>query len=522
MKAKVEFLSNTVTQSINRFLPQYQCSSFEINTIVQTLNGNVKSDYIVVLLDINYFASDGFLNDESFDKLVSLISLLKIFRKNNSAKVILSNISGIFLDINSSINTQQHQKILDLNLEIEKVNNIEDMTVLNIYQLVNYYGFKNFFNIKNGFMFQAPWTKVALTSISNAITEKIDLFNNVRKKVLILDADNTLWGGVVGEDGVDNITVDQNYPGIVYRFFQNQLKHLKDSGILLTMVSKNNFIDVLEVFKKKNMPLTWDDFVIKKINWNPKSQNIKEILSELNIGFESALFLDDSDFELSEVSSILEIDCIKVSTNNLVENLAIFEDLMSIKTLNISNEDRCKSEQYLTHKKRRKKQDEYTSIDGYLSSIEMKITMSLNNTNQIKRIAQLVNKTNQFNSTTKRYSETEILKIMKSCKVFSFSLIDKFGDLGLISVVIVEGVNIKSFLMSCRALGRGVEKKIMYLIASRYSVPLTADYIKTSKNHQVESFYEKISVKRKTVGTNLITYFFPITIDNINHITEER
>ena len=178
---------------------------------------------------------------------------------------------------------------------------------------------------------------------------------------------------MVGEDGVDNITVDQNYPGIVYRFFQHQLKHLKDSGILLTMVSKNNFIDVLEVFKKKNMPLTWDDFVIKKINWNPKSQNIKEILSELNIGFESALFLDDSDFELSEVSSILEIDCIKVSTNNLVENLAIFEDLMSIKTLNISNEDRCKSEQYLTHKKRRKKQDEYTSIDGYLSSIEMKI-----------------------------------------------------------------------------------------------------------------------------------------------------
>ena len=193
MKKKVAFLSNTVTKPINRFLPQYQCSSFGINTIAQTLNTSIDTDYLIILLDINYFASDGFLSDKSFNKLADLVSLLKIFRDNNSAKVILSNTAGNFLDINSSINIQQHRKVFDLNQQIDKINNIEDMTVLNIYQLVNYYGFKDFYNIKNGFLFQAPWTKVALIAIADAIIENINLFNNIRKKVLILD--NALYNG---------------------------------------------------------------------------------------------------------------------------------------------------------------------------------------------------------------------------------------------------------------------------------------------------------------------------------------
>mgnify|MGYP003976693067 FL=1 len=522
MKKKVAFLSNTVTKPINRFLPQYQCSSFGINTIAQTLNTSIDTDYLIILLDINYFASDGFLSDKSFYKLADLVSLLKIFRDNNSAKVILSNTAGNFLDINSSINIQQHRKVFDLNQQIDKINNIEDMTVLNIYQLVNYYGFKDFYNIKNGFLFQAPWTKVALIAIADAIIENINLFNNIRKKVLILDADNTLWGGIVGEDGVDNITVDENYPGIIYRFFQQQIKHLKDSGLLLTMVSKNDLSNIKEVFSKRNMPLKWDDFVIKKINWNSKSQNIKDISNELNVGLESVVFLDDSDFELEEVNSALGIDIIKISTNNPVENLTIFEDLLSIKTLNISNEDKHKSEQYLVQNERKNKQKEFTSIHDYLCSINMKITMFLNNTSQIKRITQLINKTNQFNSTTKRYSESEILKMMEFYQIFSFSLIDKFGDLGLISVVIVKDNNIENFLLSCRVLGRMVERKILYLLTKSNNAALTADYIKTTKNHQIESFYGQLSIEDKVDDKGLKKYYFPEKIDNVDFIKEKK
>ena len=148
--------------------------------------------------------------------------------------------------------------------------------------------------------------------------------------------------------------------------------------------------------------------------------------------------------------------------------------------------------------------------------------MFLNNTSQIKRITQLINKTNQFNSTTKRYSESEILKMMEFYQIFSFSLIDKFGDLGLISVVIVKDNNIENFLLSCRVLGRMVERKILYLLTKSNNAALTADYIKTTKNHQIESFYGQLSIEDKVDDKGLKKYYFPEKIDNVDFIKEKK
>jgi len=518
MKKKVAFLSNTVTNPIHRFLLQYECISFEINTIVQTLNRSMDVDYLVLLLDINYFASDGFIDDNSFTKLSDLSSLLKVFRKNNDAKLIVSNVAGDYLDINSSLNIELHEQIMTLNFEIDKLSIIEDLAILNLYQIINYYGFKNFYNIKNSFLFQAPWTKTALTIIAENISERINLFTNLRKKIIILDADNTLWGGIVGEDGVDNINIDENYPGIAYRFFQKQIKYLKDSGILLAIASKNNLSDIEEVFSKKNMPLNLDDFVIKKVNWRPKSQNITEILNELNIGLESAIFIDDSDFELSEVKDSLGIEVIKTSIENPIDNLSIFSNLLSIKTLIITKEDKNKTLQYLQETSRKINNNKFKNIDDYLSDINMEISMSINNLSQIKRITQLINKTNQFNSTAKRYNETEVLKKMKDSSIFSFGLLDKFGDLGLISVVIINNNNIDLFLMSCRAIGRKIEQKILYLISSHLNNELTASYIKNNKNKPVESFFDSLSLKDHIDDSGLKTYFFPKKINDVKFI----
>ena len=262
----LSFLSNTVTKPFDYLFKECQCEHFEINNIVQVLSGRVNSDYLILLLDINYFSFDGFLNDNSNEKFDELEGLLASFRENNSAKIIISNVFNDYLDINTVLNIEDHQRLLELNSKINRLSDISDIAILNVYDLVFMHGYQNFINLKNGFLFQAPWTKLAYSTIATSIDEIIQLFKFNRKKVLILDADNTLWGGIVGEDGVDNIDIDDNYPGKIFRYFQQQLKFLQNNGLLLAIVSKNNFDDVRDVFENKNMPLKWDDFSIKKIN----------------------------------------------------------------------------------------------------------------------------------------------------------------------------------------------------------------------------------------------------------------
>lgn len=516
----ISFLSNTATNPISRILKNYRCVHFDINTVIQTLNSKITTDYLVILLDINYYGNDGFLEDEAFVKLNELSALLSIFRQNNKAKVIFANTAGHFLDINSELNIKQYQKLLTLNSQIEELSHIGDIAVLNIYQWVNYLGYQRFYNLKNGFLFQAPYTKEAFICIADAIDEKIKLFENTRKKVLALDADNTLWGGIVGEDGLEGIDIDENYPGIIYRFFQQQLKYLQQSGILLALVSKNNLADVKEVFDNKNMPLKWDDFVATKINWLPKSQNITAIAKSLNVGLDSIIFIDDNDFELQQVSTALNIDTIKISTDDPIKNLNIFNHFTAIKTLNISNEDGQKTQQYKTQNQREQDKKLFTDMDDYLRSIDMQINMKINNKDQIKRVTQLINKTNQFNLTTKRYSESEVLSTMKTDQVFSFSLVDKFGDLGLIAVVIIKNHDIDTFLMSCRVLGRNIEQKILHLITKNIQLPLTASYIKTAKNSQVACLYDSLAFTLSSEINNVKIYQLKKPISNINYIAQ--
>ncbi len=520
--SKISFLSNTVTKPFEQHFKEYECTHFEINNITQVLSGKVDADYLVLLIDISYFAFDGFLNDKSNEKFDDLFGLLEFFRKNNNTKVIVSNVTDTYLDVNTALNIEEHQKLLDLNCKINRIAEISDVAILNVYHLISLHGYQNFINTKNGFLFQAPWTKLAYTVLSTSINENIQLFQTTRKKVLILDADNTLWGGIVGENGIDNIDIDENYPGKIFRNFQQQLKYLQCSGLLLAIVSKNNFDDVREVFESKDMPLKWDDFIVKKINWNPKSQNIQELIKELNIGMDSAIFLDDNSFELAEVESAINIDTIQISKDNPIENLKIFDCLISTKTLIVTEEDKKKNHQYQTQKKRQKDKGDFKSIDDYLSSIDMVVDMSINDKGKVKRIAQLINKTNQFNLTTKRYSESEVVTLMERHSIFSFNLVDKFGDLGLVAVVILVNNNIDSFLISCRALGRNLEYKILHLIAKNTGENLISSYAKTEKNTQVSSFYNKFStiVERQASVTSY--HLSRESMIDINYITEKE
>ncbi len=478
-RLKVSFLSHYITKPFDKYLKEYELHHYDIAQVETTLMQRVDSDILVIILNNEY------------EDLENLKFLLSEFRKKNRAKILISNFWDSFLDISYSQNIEKFNQVMKKNLYLNSFLEISDLNIINIYKLIQKEGIDNLINQKNRFLFQTPFSKEGFRVVANEIKRKIELFFTKRKKVLVLDADNTLWGGIVGEDGVEGIKCDENYPGILYKRFQEQLKEISDSGIVLTLVSKNNFDDVKEVFDKRKMPLKWEDFLIKKINWTPKSQNIKEIASEINVGLDSLLFIDDNPFEIEEVKESIGVDGILLTQENILEIL----DDIRLKAITITKEDRAKLEQYKSEQKRAEVFSKVDSIDDFIASLNIQINYWINNKNQLKRITQLINKTNQFNLTTRRYTESEVEQMMQKDKVFSFQVEDKFGDMGIVSVVIVKDGEIDTFLMSCRVLGRKIEEQIMKIVLENSSLPLKARYIKSPKNAQVKELYERLGFR---------------------------
>jgi len=524
---RIGFLSNIITapfSALNRYLAELgyrsEIKHYDIGQILQVLNDKVVDDYLVLILD-NTFFFENFIDEEAFERVYFLENLLRNFRGNNQAKVILSNIFYAFTNFNSSLNIEQYSKLIRLNEEINRISRgISGISVLNIFNLGMVIGFENLVKLKNKFLFQTPFSKKAIDAICKEISKHVYSYEKGRKKVCVLDADNTLWGGIVGEDGVDNIQIDENYPGIVYKYFQLQLKALKNSGILLCLVSKNNFEDVEEVFKKRNMPLKFEDFVALRINWLPKSKNILDIAEELNLGIDSFVFIDDSKFELEEVKERLkEVECYHFDTRNIIDNLKLLEKIFGFHALKITREDMFKTQQYIAEKKRAEIREQFGTPESFIESLGIKIYYSVNDKSHISRISQLTNKTNQFNLTTKRYSETDIEKFMQNNLVFDFKVVDKFGDMGIVGVVIVKEDIIDTFLLSCRVLGRRIEEKIIKIVQDETGKEkLRGIYLKTHKNAQVRDLYDRLGFKLIFSNDEKREYLLEHNLDDVPYV----
>ena len=347
-------------------------------------------------------------------------------------------------------------------------------------------------NLQNDLVMRMPYTKHAIVPIVAEYGRCIRERFAPRKKAIMLDADNTLWRGVVGEDGIDGIDVDRLFPGIVHRRFQQALLALRDSGVLLCLVTKNNEADVREAFDRVDMPLKWTDFTATRANWLPKSQNISSVADELNIGTDSLIFIDDNPFELEEVAHHLPmVDCYRFDGSNSDDALGLLSRVKDISAWATTTDDLAKTEQYAAEGLRKTIATQSSSIEDYIRSLELQIEVGVNRKPQIKRISQLTTKTNQFNLTTRRYSETDIFAFMEQGHVFDFRVIDRFGDMGIVGVAIVKDGVIDSFLMSCRALGRQIESNMLKFVCDAHvDAPLRATYVKTAKNGMVADFYD--------------------------------
>lgn len=328
---------------------------------------------------------------------------------------------------------------------------------------------------------------------------KIEQIALKRKKCIVLDVDNTLWGGVVGEDGVNGIQIGGDYPGKAFLYFQKALLELYKNGVILTICSKNNEQDVLEVWDKNPyILLKKEHFAAWRINWQDKVSNIEELAKELNIGLDSMVFIDDNPTERQLVEQMLPMVSVADFPTHpydlplFVERLV--EDYFKIYTT--TEEDRGKTEQYKANSSRLQEQKRYADFGDFLKSLGMVLTIEKGNEFNIPRIAQMTQKTNQFNLTTHRYTDADIhTMINNGCQVYCLSVADKFGDSGITGCIIINNNEIDTLLLSCRILGKGIEtafvKTILKRLIDEGKKDIKARYIPTTKNMQVADFYEK-------------------------------
>jgi FkbH-like protein len=326
-------------------------------------------------------------------------------------------------------------------------------------------------------------------------------------KCLVLDLDNTLWGGVIGDDGLEGIKLGQGSSiGEAYLAFQRYIKDLSRRGVILAVCSKNDEKNALLPFENHpEMVLKREDIACFVANWNDKASNIREIAKQINIGLDSLVFVDDNPFERNQVRSELPMVAVPELPSDPTLYLNCLASAGYFETIAITADDFSRTKQYQDNLSRAISKENAGNIDDYLLSLDMDLQYGAIDSVSITRVTQLINKTNQFNLTTRRFSIEEVQEFADNPLVITLHmrLIDRYGDNGIIAIIIAEPepesehvLRINSWLMSCRVLGRGVENAALALLVEQAKTlgikTLIGEYIPTEKNAMVADHYSKL------------------------------
>ncbi|MDA9886155.1 HAD-IIIC family phosphatase [Flavobacteriaceae bacterium] len=535
-KIKISFLRNYTVEPIlpilkcelfkSGFLAEFYLSDFD--TIASdTLNTendfyDFNSDLIILtqwlrLLSEKITSSLFKMSEkEREDETLRIINQFRLFlngiRANCDTPIIVNNfplpkhvVLGI-LDHQTDYSERKWYNKLNESL-IELCQEIPNVYCLNLEAIFNSVGIENAFESRKWESSKSPFTFSALLPLAKEYDKYMRAIFGKTKKCLILDCDNTLWGGVIGEDGIDGIKIGGTYPGSSFQFFQQQILNLNHRGIILAVCSKNNEQDVIDVFENhEQMKLRLSDFISFKVNWEDKATNIQSIANELNIGLDSIVFMDDSEFECDWVSTQLpEVTVLHLEGEPVNYSSRLFEEGY-FDSLSYIEADKNKTDMYKAEAKRKQLHSNANSYEEYLKSLDLHVNIEKGNKKNVDRISQLTQKTNQFNLTTKRYTPGQIEELIynNDYDIFTMQAYDKVADLGIIASSIIlhqdEYSVIDSLMMSCRALGRGLENAFLtYIIESskkRNKKIIRGVYIPTNKNKQTEDFYKKNNLKR--------------------------
>ncbi len=352
-----------------------------------------------------------------------------------------------------------------------------------------------------------PFTLEALPEVAKGVLDVVETLHGRLHKCVILDLDNTLWGGVIGDDGIENIQIGELGQGRAFTDFQRWLKELKNRGILLAVCSKNQEYIAKEPFiSHPEMTLHLDDFVIFVANWQDKATNVQYIRDKLNIGIDSMVFVDDNPFERNLVRTAFPELTVPDLPEDPAQYVGYLKSLNLFETASFSDEDVGRTQQYRAEAKRESLKDTARSFQDYLKELEMTAWVKPFEKMYYSRIAQLTQRSNQFNLRTIRYTESEIEEIARNDDFLTlyFCLKDKFGDHGLIGVMILEKKSkeelfIQEWLMSCRVLKRGMEEfiinKVMEIAEEEGYQKVIGEYIPTQRNEMVKNLYSDFGFK---------------------------
>ena len=516
----IKILSNITVNPIKEIL-EYSLRMLSSNPLISFGNyDNIiqesfsigRADVIIVFFELINFRDNFNITAELLTD-VELAGLIAKYK--NDINIIFENLSRqpfvIFNTFSSaafatSIYSKKNIDNIEHELNEYLLNNKPaNIQLPDLNKLIRSIGHDNTFDpikfLKYKSLYKIEFLKLYVSSIENLLLRRTGKL----KKALVFDCDNTLWKGVIGEDGPAGIDMSPNSDiGKNFNLVQRIAVALSQKGVLICLCSKNNSPEVLDLFgKHADMVIDDKHIVTHRINWNNKHVNLREIATELNIGLDSMVFIDDSEFEINLIKDqIPEILTFSVPANLHDYPAMVLEISQRYFNLEPLKEDLQKLQNYKEQARRIEAMNSINNIDTYLSTLETRIIVSKNDKEQIPRIAQLTQKTNQFNLTTIRYSETEIANLLNDAStcVFTIDVSDKFGNSGITGVLILkevssgkEIVEIDTFLLSCRILGRKIETKVInyilqYCVNKGYQT-LKATYRKTSKNSQVKDFY---------------------------------
>tara|TARA_B100001142_G_scaffold233065_1_gene231365 strand:+ start:472 stop:2247 length:1776 start_codon:yes stop_codon:yes gene_type:complete len=380
---------------------------------------------------------------------------------------------------------------------------LKHLYINDINYLSSYIGLKNWFDKSLWHQAKYAVSMESIPELAFNISKIITSIFGKSKKCLVLDLDNTCWGGVIGDDGLDGINIGtETALNESYAAFQEYVKELKDRGITLAVCSKNDFTNAKEGFNHPDSILKFDDFASFKANWNPKNHNILDIAKEINIGIDSLVFIDDNPAERDLVLSQIPSVSVPNVGGDVIDFIRHIDRNGYFEPVSLSDDDKNRSQYYEDNKKRANEQATYQSYDDFLVSLEMTAEIKPFSSIYLDRITQLTNKTNQFNLTTKRYTGGEIQNISTSeeyIKIYG-KLADKYGDNGLIAVSIGNIKNrqchIDLWLMSCRVIKREMEflmfDEFVKQSTEKGVSEIVGYYYKSSKNNMVSNFYEEL------------------------------
>jgi FkbH-like protein len=435
---------------------------------------------------------------------------LKILREIN--KNIFSQEKKFFIYIITH-NTDNYKNNNDIIKKVSKFTSEQNPYKKNLH-LKTFFELENrIFNDRNKLYIKFPFDISILKKFKKIITRNIKILNSKPYKLIILDCDNTLWGGILDEDNIKGIIYGDREKGLIFKKFQRKIKKLKDDGFLLSISSKNTEKNVWETMKSRRMILQKNDFLNSKINWSEKYLNIKKTISELSLRSSDTIFIDDNILEIQKVKKFIKgINCLHI--NNPLNIEKKIDNDLRFQKLFILEEDLKKYKQYKIRSKYNELKETNANNSNFFRKLRQKVKFYKCNKLNFERALQLFNKTNQFNFNLNRYKHNELKKIInsKNYDIKLFELKDKYGNHGIIGIYVIlkkkNSVEIIDFVLSCRVFNRYVEDYITLAIIKKYiNKKIKIKYLNTKLNNKIiPTFLKKKYFKLESKKNNIYIY----------------